>query len=615
MRIGFILSALVLVAVVSVATLKANDLKLWLGDVTMPIREGMYRARNIMVPMRDGVRLATDVYRPGWGRGRHPVILIRTTYGGVPLGEVRQFIENDYAVVVQHVRGRFNSEGRYESPYWTAGQDGYDTIDWIIAQPWATDKVGTFGCSYLGESQIILAAENHPNHVAMIAMGAGGALGKAANAYGYFGVFENGVLNLASSLGWFTAEGAKHYNITPRPEDYESRMRTRMDHLPVSELNDQMVPYETGFNDLINHPLTDTWWDNQGYISPDDEFSTATLHINDWFDQTAHNTFKLAEHMADNARHPRARFQPVIIAPGLHCGAGKLSNGNVTVGDMRFRYTARDFQKVYIDWFDHWLKEQDSELPAPYQYFVIHADEWRTAEQWPPASSTAQRLYLSDGGRLNNAPVKSPDTGPEFDQYAYDPLDPVPTLGGPICCTYRPEDRPGPLDQTPLGDREDILTYRTDPLANAVELEGNARAVLFVATDAKDTDFTVKLIDHYPDGKAYNLQDGVIRLRYREGIDRPELAEPGKIYRVELELRPIAYRFEEGHRIGIQIASSNFPRLARNLNTGAAPYHDDQTVVANNRVYLSGENASYIELPLRNNDAPMQRTEPGRDDL
>lgn len=615
MRPGFTLLALVLVAAASVVTLKANDLKLWLGDVTMPIREGMYRARNIMVPMRDGVRLATDVYRPGWGRGRHPVVLIRTTYGGVPLSEVRQFIEHDYAVVVQHVRGRFNSEGRYESPYWTAGQDGYDTIEWIVAQPWATDRVGTFGCSYLGESQIILAAENHPNHVAMIALGAGGALGKAADAYGYFGVFENGVLNLASSLGWFTAEGAQNYKVTPRPADYETRMRTRMDHLPVSELNDQMVPYDTGFNDLINHPLTDPWWDNEGYIHPDDEFSAATLHINDWFDQTAHNTFKLAEHMASHARHPRASYQPVVIAPGLHCGAGKLNEGEVTIGELRFEYHARDFQKLFINWFDHWLKDRDTELPAPYEYYVIHAGEWRRADQWPPASSTEQRLYLENGGHLVKQPPKSPGTTPEFDQYAYDPLDPVPTLGGPICCTYRPEDRPGPLDQTPLRERDDVLSYRTGPLTSAVELEGNARAVLFVATDAKDTDFTVKLIDHYLDGRAYNLQDGVVRLRYREGIENPKLAEPGEIYRIELELRPVAYRFEVGHSIGIQIASSNFPRLARNLNTGADPYHDDQTVVANNRVYLSGENASYIELPFRALNEQTQQAASRRDDL
>lgn len=598
----FIAAFLVVLAAGAIAGLKANELKLWLGDVTMPLREGMYRSRNVMVPMRDGVRLATDVYRPGWGNGQHPVILIRTTYGGVPFKEVKQFVDQDYAVVVQHVRGRYYSEGTYESPYWTAGRDGYDTIDWIVSQPWATDRVGTFGCSYLGESQIILAAENHPNHIAMIAMGAGGAIGKAMDSYGYFGVFENGVLNLASSLGWFTAEGAKNYKVTPRPDDYEDRMRQFMDHLPVSELNDKMVPYETGFDGFVNHPLTDSWWDKEGYIHPEDEFSVATLHINDWFDQTAHNTFRLAEHMATNTRHPRAKSQHVLISPGLHCTAGKLSAGRITIGEMTFEYAEKDFQKVYIDWFDYWLKDKEEELPSPFEYYAIHSGEWRQTSQWPPLSSQNHRFYLASDNRLQQDKPDKLAQDSRFYEFSYDPSNPVPTIGGPICCTFRAEDKPGPLDQTALGDRQDVISFSTDTLENDTELEGNAKAVLYVSTDALDTDFTVKMIDHYPNGKSYNLQDGVVRLRYRDGIDNPQLAEPGAVYRIELELRPIAYRFRKGHRIGIQISSSNFPRLARNLNTGANEYHDDRTVVATNRIYLGGDTASYLQLPLRSSN-------------
>ncbi len=601
MKLFLMAGSLAFIAAISAVGYHSTNLKLWLGDVTMPMREGMHRSRNVMIPMRDGVRLATDIYRPMGKDQRYPVIYIRTTYGGIEFSTVKHFIKHHYAVVVQHVRGRFYSEGRYESPYWTAKEDGYDTIDWIGSQPWTTGKVGTFGCSYLGESQIILAAENHPNHIAMIASGAGGAIGKAKDTYGYFGVFENGVLNLASSLGWFTAEGAKDFNVTPRPDDYEERMRTYMDRLPVSSIAEKIVPYETGFDDIISHPLTDSWWDDEGYTHPDDQFSVATLHINDWFDQTAHNTFKLAEHMAENARHPRAKSQHVLIAPGLHCGAGKLKTGQVTIGEMSLEYAGKDFRKLYIDWFDHWLKDKPTTLPPRYEYYAIHSGQWKTAEQWPPASTTAQRYHFLPDNRLEpEQGLRSglPENGEMYDEFTYDPRNPVPTRGGPICCTYRPEDKSGPQDQTPLKSRQDVLVYSGEPLKEDVALAGNAKVVLYVSTDALDTDFTVKMVDQYPDGRAFNLQDGVIRLRYRNGIESPSPVEPGRIYRIELEMRPIAYRFRKGHKIEFHISSSNFPRLARNLNTGKSEYSNSAIVVATNRVYFGSDTPSFVQLPI-----------------
>jgi len=602
MKFLLVIGALLLVGLLAAGAYQSTGVKMWLGDITMPVREGMQRSRNVMVPMRDGVRLATDVYRPLGDDKRYPVIYIRTTYGGIGFSVVRHFVNHNYAVLLQHVRGRFYSEGHYESPYGTARQDGYDTIDWIVSQPWANGKVGTFGCSYLGETQIMLAAENHPNHLAMIASGAGGAIGKAKDSYGYFGVYENGVLNLATAVGWFTAETAKQLKVPARPKDYEERMRTYMDHLPVSAIGEKVVPYETSFEDIVGHKLTDTWWDKQGAIHPDDRFSAATLHINDWFDQTAQDTFRLAEHMAENARHPRAKSQHVLMAPGLHCGAGKLNAGEVTIGEMSFEYVAKDFRQLYIDWFDHWLKDKPTELPPPFEYYTIHSGQWSSSEQWPPASTTNQRFELSTDNQLVKAQVPTGDTSGNrnsYHEFIYDPRNPVPTLGGPICCTYRPDDKPGPLDQRSLYPREDVLVYSSATLSEGVELVGNARVVLFVSTDAPDTDFTVKMVDLYPDGRAFNIQDGVIRMRYRNGIDNPSLVEPGRIYRIELALRPIAYRFRPGHRIQLVISSSNFPRLARNLNTGKNEYTDSEIFVATNRVYLSGETSSFVEMPIK----------------
>lgn len=583
-----------------------DEIETWLGDLNLRLVEGIQRSSNIMVPMRDGVRLATSLYLPVDENERYPVIYIRTTYGGFQFHRIKHFVNHGYAVIVQHVRGRHASEGRYKSPYWTAGRDGYDTIDWVISQPWSNGKVGTFGCSYLGETQIMLAAENHPNHVAMIASGAGGAIGKAQNSYGYFGVFENGVLNLASSVGWFTSETAKRFKVPPRPNNYQERMRAFMDHLPVSEIAQNVVPYETSFEAIVSHSLSDSWWDVQNTIHPTDTFSTAGLHINDWFDQTVHDTFRLAEHIQQNATHPRAQSQHVVIAPGLHCGAGKLKPGEVTIGKLPFHYEAKNFGQLYIDWFDYWLKDKSVELPAPFQFFTVHSGHWDSSNVWPPVQTNDHRYYFRSNNRLERASgedYKQQVNGVEFHEYTYDPRDPVPTLGGSICCTYRPDDKPGPHDQTPLTPRQDVLIYMTDQLPEDVELIGNAKVVLHVSTSALDTDFTVKMIDEFPDGRAFNLQDGVFRMRYRKGIENPSLVEPNRIYRIELELRPIAYRFQKGHKIGFHISSSNFPRLARNLNTGAHEYNDADMKVATNRVYLRGKTLSFVELPIRSRNS------------
>lgn len=578
-----------------------DEVKALLSDLNLKITEGVQRSKNVMVPMRDGVRLATDIYLPVTDNQPYPVIYIRTTYGGFEFKKVKEFVDNGYAVIVQHVRGRFFSEGEYQSPYWSARVDGFDTIDWIVSQPWANGKVGTFGCSYLGESQIILAAANHPNHIAMIASGAGGAIGKAKDSYGYFGVFENGVLNLASSMGWFTAEGAKYSKVTPRPDDYGERMRSYIDHLPVSEAAKKIAPYETGFDDMINHSLTDSWWDREGYIHPDDKFSVATLHINDWFDQTAHNTFRLAEHMRENALSPRAKAQHVLIAPGQHCAAGKLKAGNVRIGDMTFAYVDKDFMQLYIDWFDYWLKDKPRPLPPKFEYFLIHSGQWFTTNQWPPESTEKVRFFLLEDGRLaRESEQRNSQTndGTPYNEFLYDPLNPVPTLGGPICCTYHPDEKSGPIDQQPLNSRSDILRYTSEQVTQDIDVVGSAKVVLFVSTDAKDTDFTVKMIDQYPDGRSLILQDGVFRLRYRNGIHDPRHAEPGVIYQIEFELRPIAYRFQKGHKIEIHISSSNFPRLVRNLNTGGDEYSDPNVVKATNRVYLGGTTSSFVDFPI-----------------
>lgn len=578
----------------------STNLRSFVGDFSAPLRLGLFRQSNVMVAMRDGVRLATDIYRPLSG-GAQPVIFIRTTYGSFQFNAIKLFVDNGYVVVVQDVRGRYASEGESYSPHRYSRNDGYDTISWIVEQKWSSGKVGTFGCSFLGESQVILAAAKHPNHIAMIAEGAGGAIGKAKKSYGYFGVYENGVLNLASALGWFTAEGAKYYKTTPRPSDYALKMREEMDSLPVDQLAGRVVSYETGFDDFVSYKLTDPWWEEEGYIGTGDTFSAAVLHVNTWYDQTVHDTFRLAEHMAENSRHPRAKAQHVMIDPGNHCSIGNYKDGPIRVGEMVFDYQKPEFRQIYLDWFDYWLKDKDVKLPPRFHYFLIHGNSWKTAETWPPADVKKQRYYLGAGGVLHTVqpePYHENHSGAGFDAFIYDPSDPVPTRGGSICCTKREGDISGAVDQSPLKARGDVLIYTSSGLNADLDLAGSVRATLSVSTTALDTDFTVKIVDQYPDGKAYNLHDGVVRLRYRGGIDKPELAEPGKVYQLELELRPIAYRFKKGHKIAVYISSSNFPRLARNLNTGEDEYSGTAAVKAENRVYRGVAHMSFIDLPI-----------------
>lgn len=580
------------------------NLRKWASDITMPLRHNIVRERDIMVPMRDSVRLATDLHFPNDMPPPYPSILIRTTYGAYGFAWVKKFVHHGYAVIVQDVRGRYQSEGDYLGPHQHSKMDGYDTVDWISKQPWSNGKLGTFGCSYLGEVQYLLAAAQHPAHITLIAEGGGGAIGKAQNSYDYFGVFENGVLNLVGALGWFTAESAVHIKVPELPETYAENMREHIDKLPVSALSETMVPYENGFNDIISHSMQDPWWEEAGYLDKNQSFSASGLHINAWFDQTLKDSFRIADYMREAGVNERSQYQRMILGPGLHCSGHKMTNNTqssetVTVGDLSFPYTDIDYWQTYFDWFDYWLKgNKGKPLPKNYNYHLLNADRWETSDSWPPSSTQNYRLYLTPDFQLDQMPTEQETN--LWHQYDYDPLDPTPTLGGNICCTYRDDELAGPVDQSPLTSRKDVLTYQGPLLEKSLDLIGNANIYLQVSTNVPDTDFIAKLIDIAPNGKMYILHDGVVRMRYRKGVQfAPELVQPGNKYDVQIELRPIAYRFKPGHRIGLMISSSNFPRLARNLNSGEHEYNSAKTAIARNRIHISPNAPSYLELPVR----------------
>ncbi len=551
--------------------------------------------------MRDGVGLSAHVMTPTRVAGPFPTLLIRTTYEGTSFEWQKLFLDNGYAVVAQYTRGRFGSGGDVYTPHGNAREDGYDTIEWIIKQPWSNGKVGTYGCSFMGETQSILAAAKHPNHIAMIADGGGGAIGSALGSYGYFGVFENGVFNLASALGWHTEFGAKAPQRTYPPEDLNVRLKQNMFVLPVSDIAKQVVDYATGFEDMVSHSLTDQWWETEGYISDNDTFSTAALHVNTWFDQTIQDSFNLARLMEDNAVHPRAKSQHMLIGPGNHCATGNFHSENISVGEMSMEYEDIGIESVFVKWFDYWLKDASVELPPKFLFFQMPGPGWVASDSWPPRNTGIYRLYFEaaetqsvNHGRLIPAlPEQESALG-----YRYDPSNPVPTLGGSICCTGQEDEVSGPVDQGSLESRSDVLIYRSAVLQEKMKLAGDIRVYLGVSTSATDTDYTVKLIDRFPDGRALNLQDGVVRLRYRDGIENPQLAEPGEVYNLNFTLRPLAYEFKPGHQLVIHISSSNFPRLARNLNTGKHEYLDSEQIIADNKIFHGGDFASYIEIPV-----------------
>ncbi len=571
--------------------------------LALRLRTGIQRQPALEIPMRDGVRLSATLYLPPKPSEPVPTILIRTTYGGLAASQVEPFVLHGYAVLVEHVRGRYDSEGEYRSPYYRTKEDGFDTIDWIIRQPWSNKKVGTFGCSYLGESQIMLASARHPNHIAMIAAGAGGAIGKAKGNYGYFGVFENGVLNQASAVGWFTNHGRPDQRIPTTPKDYPQRARVHMGDLPVAEVGRRLVDAATGFDDFVRRPLTDSWWEGQGYIGPDARFAVATLHVNSWYDQTVSGTFDIAAFMQENADHSRALAQPVLIDAGLHCRTGKDSGGRLKLGEMEVDYQPLDFNRIYLDWFDHWLKGEDKPLPPNFRFFLINANQWRTSDTWPPADTRSSAFYLGP-----KTLQERPDPAQRALDYDYAPTDPVPSRGGALCCT-EDDSVAGAVDQSTLSRRKDVLSFAGPALTEDLDIVGNPSARLFVSTDGPDTDFTVKLLDIHADGKAFNIQDGVARLRYRNGVARPEPAVPGEIYEITVNLRPVAFRIRRHHRLGLQISSSNFPRLARNLNTGEDEYQSARTRIAHNRVLTGAEYPSHLVIPASSKDTltPDQR--------
>ncbi len=585
--------------------------------------------QKLMVPMRDGVRLATDVYRPRTD-ARVPIVLSKTPYnfnawrdGELTTRTYRAALEavrRGYAYVVQNERGKYFSEGTWDilGPPTT---DGYDALEWMSNQPWSNGKVGTYGCSSTAEWQMGVAALDHPAHAALVPGGFGAGVGRVGGFYEQGNWYRGGAQQML-----FTAWLYGNQNVIrpsfPADLTQEDRVRVsryfdlasempRVDwskalwHLPVQDIMRAVDGPRGVYEKMIVRKPNDPAWYEGGLYHDDMPFGVPSLWLMSWYDVSVGPNLALFNHVRATAEPDIADNQYAVIAPTLHC-AYQRSTENTVVGERRMGDARLDYDALIYGWFDYWLKGEDNgilEDTPRVQYFTMGSNQWQSSDTWPPADATMQTYYLHSAGSANTLDgdgwlsPNPPAAAEPADAFTYDPATPVPSYGGNVCCTGNAV-RGGSFDQQEMEGHEGILVYSTAPLETGVEVSGTIEITLWVASDARDTDFTVKLIDVHPDGRAYNLDETIQRVRYRDGYEREVFMEPGEIYELSVSPMSTSNYFAAGHRIRIEVSSSNFPRFTRNLNTGGNNYDETEGMVAHNQVHHSPAHPSQIRLPI-----------------
>ncbi len=581
--------------------------------------------QKIMVPMRDGVRLATDVYRPKGIDGPLPTIFWRTPYNFSKLSRSRlewvsRAMEKGYAFVIQNERGKYFSQGEWEILGFPR-TDGYDALTWIAEQEWSNGKVGTIGCSSSAEWQLALAAMDHPAHAAMVPMASGAGIGRVGRFYEQGNWYRGGVFQMLFAVWLYGVQNTqrpsfpdnisqedmerlgKYFDLAPDMPDVEWEKKIR--HLPLEELIENVDGPKGMYSEFVKRAPDDPEWYQGGLYHDNEPWGVPSLWLNSWYDVAISPNLELFNIARKNATDAEAaENQYVMIAPVPHCSFFRAKEetivGERSMGDARYEY-----YELIFDWFDNRLKDEDNDFAAEnprVRYYTMGSNEWQGAGTWPPEGVEVKTLYLDSDGAANSLfgdgrLVGEPGGGAASDSFSYDPMNPVPSLGGGVCCTGGTV-KPGAFDQRAVEARHDVLVYTSEPLEEGIEVTGFIDVTLYVSSDAKDTDFTVKLIDLHPDGTAYNLDETIQRARYREGYDQQVMMEPGEVYELEMSSLATSNYFEKGHRIRVEVSSSNFPRFARNLNTGGNNYDESEGVVANNTIHHSAEHPSRVRLPV-----------------
>ena len=534
--------------------------------------------------MRDGVELSADITRPA-AEGRFPVILARTPYNKASGGKdrvelVRYFASRGYVFVAMDVRGRGDSDGEW-LPYRHDGADGYDAIEWCAVQPWSNGKVGTIGGSYNGKIQWLTAVLRPPHLAAMIAM---------TSPSDPFVEFPTGV-PIPPDISWY------HYTAGHVVQNEEAvDWPSLYDHLPLVTMDEAAGRPSAVWKDQFDHARLDSWWDAERYQNKLDLVQVPVLHISGWYDDeqigTPLNYVGVSTKGAPDAR----KAQRLLMGPWPHA-----LNSGTKLGEVEFGPTAKiDINAVWLRFFDRWLKGLDNGLDRepPVRIFVMGENVWRDEAEWPLARARYTKYYLHGQGRSNSlngdgALSTSEPKSEKPDVYTHDPARPVPFLTDPTFAQLG-----GPDDYRSVERRDDVLVYTTERLSQDTEICGPIKARLWASTSGRDADFMAKLLDVWPDGFAQRLSDGMVRARFREGMERPAPVEPGRVYPLDVDVWNTCQLLRAGHRIRLEIASSAFPKFDRNPSTGEPLGKTTRLERSEQKILHDKEHPSHVVLPI-----------------
>lgn len=535
---------------------------------------------DIRVKMRDGVELSADIYRPD-AEGKFPVILNRTPYTKPgSFRSARYFVERGYVFVAMDVRGRGDSDGKFV-PYRNDGPDGYDAVEWCAVQPWSTGKVATIGGSYNGRIQWLTAVLQPPHLTTMI------VLVTPADTY----VEWPTGTQLPVMISWhhFTAG---HVSQSLDAVDWTKIQR----HLPLYTMDEAVGRPSRNWKEDLDHPLLDDYWEAIRYQNKFDRVKVPVLHISGWYDDEQISTPLNFIGMTTRGPLDVRNKQKLLMGPWPHA-----VNSTSKLADVDFGPNATiDLNGYWLRWLDYWLKDQDTGIMSepPVRVFVMGENKWTEEKEWPIGRTRWTKYYLHSRGRANSlygdgALSETPPAGEPSDSYTSDPENPVPFITEPSFAQIGSAE-----DYRPVERRDDVLVYTSEPLAEDLTICGPIKVELYASSSAKDTDFMGMLIDVWPEGYAQRLIDGMVRARYRDGMDKASLIEPGKIYAYTLDLWNTCQTFKKGHRVRLQIASSAFPKYDRNPQTGDNLARATKLQKADQRIYHDKNHPSHIVLPV-----------------
>jgi hypothetical protein len=557
--------------------------------------------RNVAMKTRDGATLRADIYRPA-GEGPFFVLLQRTPYSKDNTAVFgRKAAAHGFMVVAQDVRGRYTSDGEWYT-FKHESEDGYDAVEWAAALPHSNGKVGMFGGSYVGATQM-LAAISHPPHLAGICPVV------TASNYHENWTYQGGAFEQWFNESWVSGLAQDTYNrqikeaasavlgerVLPLHDFPVFNIKTAQDGPALTR---SLAPY---FEDWLDHPTYDSYWKQWSIEENYDKIQVPALTISAWYDifqgGSLRNYLGLKAHAGNEVARKQ---QQLLVTIGGHSGPGR------TVGTVDFGPNAAFSEDdTVLDWYDFLFLGKQNQFASgkPVHIFVMGENKWRDEEAWPPKRAKSTQYFLNSTGKANSASgdgalsAVAPDKQ-TADSLIYDPTNPVPTVGGPLCCDPM-HLAPGPRDQMEVEARPDVLVYSTPPLESDTEVTGPVTLDLFARSSAVDTDFTGKLVDVYPDGRAINLTEGILRARYREStIGAAKPIVPGEIHEYKIDLWSTSNVFLKGHRIRLEVSSSNFPRFDRNLNTGKDAATDSTIVKATNTILHDAAHPSVLILPV-----------------